>query len=350
MVDEENSLDDINLDDFNFDELLKDDNSNKDGAENDALLESNDLPDADILKEADFDLGDVLTEAGVNDDEKTEDVSNGSISDAIGDEENVAAENKTAREDFDIFENQDIKEQVQDMPETVEQTLSSDVEDEAINEEEDTVSNSGNDVETVSESYENVVDEEAIKKEREQFFEEEVLDNTNIPEVADNVASAEENSIANEDIEAERQEFFAQNNNVTEENNDKDLVSLVLEEEKNQQESSAESKKIGFLKWYSGELKDKCFEIDKNFESSTFEADEECKTLHINVGYDTYGWQVQFADGMLMNLQDVREYQIRNGRLPSFDGRVVYGQRTLVFSGVERIVVYESVKYFSYGV
>ncbi len=348
MVDEENSVDDINLDDFNFDELLKDDSSNKEGAENDALLESTDLPDADILKEADFDLGDVLTEAGVDDNEKTEDVDDGSISDAIGDEENVAAENKPAQEDFDIFENQDIKEQVQDMPETVEQTLSSDVEDEAMGDESDIVSENNNDV--VSENYEDVVDDDAIKKEREQFFEEEVLDNTNIPEVSDNMAPLEKEDSENEDIEAERQEFFAQNNEVMPENRDKDIVTAVLEEEKNQQESSAESKKIGFLKWYSGELKDKCFEIDRNFESSTFEADEECKTLHINVGYDTYGWQVQFADGMLMNLQDVREYQIRNGRLPSFDGRVIYGQRTLMFSGVERIVVYESVKYFSYGV
>ena len=92
------------------------------------------------------------------------------------------------------------------------------------------------------------------------------------------------------------------------------------------------------------------FEIARGFESGSFNADEECKTLHVNVGYDTYGWEVQFSDGVVMNLRDVREYQIRNGRLPSAEGRIIYGQSTLMFSGIERIVVYESVKYFSYGI
>ena len=111
-----------------------------------------------------------------------------------------------------------------------------------------------------------------------------------------------------------------------------------------------ESGQIGFLRWYSGSSGDQMFEIARGFESGSFNADEECKTLHVNVGYDTYGWEVQFSDGVVMNLRDVREYQIRNGRLPSAEGRIIYGQSTLMFSGIERIVVYESVKYFSYGV
>ena len=111
-----------------------------------------------------------------------------------------------------------------------------------------------------------------------------------------------------------------------------------------------ESEQIGFLRWYSGASGDQMFEIAKGFESGSFNADEECKTLHVNAGYDTYGWEVQFSDGVVMNLRDVREYQIRNGRLPSSEGRIIYGQSTLMFSGIERIVVYESVKYFSYGV
>ena len=111
-----------------------------------------------------------------------------------------------------------------------------------------------------------------------------------------------------------------------------------------------ESGQIGFLRWYSGSSGDQMFEIAKGFESGSFNADEECKTLHVNAGYDTYGWEVQFSDGVVMNLRDVREYQIRNGRLPSSEGRIIYGQSTLMFSGIERIVVYESVKYFSYGV
>lgn len=111
-----------------------------------------------------------------------------------------------------------------------------------------------------------------------------------------------------------------------------------------------ESGRIGCLRWYSGASSDRMFEISKAAESATFNADEECKTIHVNAGYDTYGWEVQFSDGVVMNLRDVREYQIRNGRLPSADGRIVYGQSAWSFSGIERIVVYESVKYFSYGV
>ena len=111
-----------------------------------------------------------------------------------------------------------------------------------------------------------------------------------------------------------------------------------------------ESGNIGALRWYSGNSADKFFEIAKGFESTDFNADEECKAVHVNVGYDTYGWEVQFSDGTVMNLRDVREYQIRNGCLPSSEGRIVYGQSSLSFSGIERIVVYESIKYFSYGI
>ena len=118
----------------------------------------------------------------------------------------------------------------------------------------------------------------------------------------------------------------------------------------NEDENLLHNEKASYLKWYSGSLPDKMFEIEKGFESGSFDADEERKTIHVNVGYDTYGWEVQFSDGVVMNLRDVREYQIRNGRLPSADGRIIYGQSILAFSGVERIVVYKSVKYFSYGI
>lgn len=110
-----------------------------------------------------------------------------------------------------------------------------------------------------------------------------------------------------------------------------------------------ENGKIGCLRWYSGSSNDKMFELEKGFESGNFDADEECRCIHVNVGFDTYGWEVQFSDGVVMNLRDVREYQIRNGRLPLTEGRIIYGQSALTFSGIERIVVYESVKYFSYG-
>ena len=51
-----------------------------------------------------------------------------------------------------------------------------------------------------------------------------------------------------------------------------------------------------------------------------------------------------------MNLRDVREYQIRNGALPAATGKIVFGQTELSFSNVEKIIVYERVRYFSYGV
>ena len=107
---------------------------------------------------------------------------------------------------------------------------------------------------------------------------------------------------------------------------------------------------IGNLRWYSGTSVDKIFTISKGFENGEFVADEECKTIHVNVGYDTYGWEVQFSNGIVMNLRDVREYQLRNGKLPAENGRIVYGNNELTFTAVKRIVVYQSVKYFSYGV
>lgn len=113
-------------------------------------------------------------------------------------------------------------------------------------------------------------------------------------------------------------------------------------------ENSAQN--IGNLRWYSGTSEDKIFTLSKGFESGEFVADEECQTIHVNVGYDTYGWEVQFSNGVVMNLRDVREYQIRNGKLPSENGRIIFGNSELSFSAVQRIVVYETVKYFSYGI
>ena len=110
------------------------------------------------------------------------------------------------------------------------------------------------------------------------------------------------------------------------------------------------SNNVGYLRWYSGRSDEEMFEIDRNFMSGHFDADEHRKAIHVNVGYDTYGWNVQFFDGVNMNLRDVKEYQIRNGKLPYPDGRIVHGKQILEFTSVERIVVYESVKYFSYGI
>ena len=109
------------------------------------------------------------------------------------------------------------------------------------------------------------------------------------------------------------------------------------------------SQNLKYLQWYSGSSSAEVYEFGKSSASGEFIGSKECNTVHVNVGYDTYGWIVQFSDGVIMSLRDVREYQIRNGKLPNNSGRIVYGQNTLSFEKVERIVVYEAVKYFSYG-
>lgn len=103
------------------------------------------------------------------------------------------------------------------------------------------------------------------------------------------------------------------------------------------------------LKWFSGSSADKFFEISKQSESEQLTGTGEVKAIHVNVGYDTYGWLVEFSNGKIMSLRDVREFQIRNGHLPDSTGVIVYGNQRFEFSAIERILIYESVQYFSYG-
>lgn len=105
-----------------------------------------------------------------------------------------------------------------------------------------------------------------------------------------------------------------------------------------------------YVKWYSGSSYDEYFEVSKTSQSTTLQGDAYRHSIHVNVGYDTYGWQVQFDNQTVMNLRDVREYQLRNGKLPSENGVLMYGDIRTEFQSIDRIVVYESVQYFSYGV
>ncbi len=109
------------------------------------------------------------------------------------------------------------------------------------------------------------------------------------------------------------------------------------------------SNNLPFLKWYDNTKNYKTYNIDKNFSSNTFNGSDECDTIHINVGFNTYGWLITFANGMIMSLPDVKEYQIRQGCLPFSDGRITYADSVLDFNHIKRIVIYESIKYFSYG-
>ncbi len=161
----------------------------------------------------------------------------------------------------------------------------------------------------------------------------------------DNTASYEENDNSNivddvlENEVAESKQEFVSSPKMNSVVSDNVYVANI--------ESSGNS---GCLRWYSGNLSDNVYEFGKNSQSANFSGSADCSAIHINVGYDTYGWSVQFADGTVMNLYDVKEYQIRNGKLPDSSGKVVFGQKVLSFSNVEKIIVYERVRYFSYGI
>lgn len=113
--------------------------------------------------------------------------------------------------------------------------------------------------------------------------------------------------------------------------------------------ADAEKMQYRISKWYSGTANDKYFEFSANSESAVFEGNDEIKAIHVNVNNSSYGWNVAFDNGLSMNLRDLREYQTRFGRMPSPNGVISYGKKTLTFSKVERIVVYESVQYFFYS-
>lgn len=128
----------------------------------------------------------------------------------------------------------------------------------------------------------------------------------------------------------------------------------ISEDEENSEENrllttGVQSENLPFLKWYDNGKNYKTYDIAKNFASGSFTGSEDCDTIHIDVGFDTYGWLVVFADGVTMSLHDVKEYQLRQGCLPFASGRITYGSSVLDFDRVKRIVIYETVKYFSYG-
>lgn len=104
------------------------------------------------------------------------------------------------------------------------------------------------------------------------------------------------------------------------------------------------------LKWYSGRLDDRYFEFSLDSQEYEFEGTADINSIHVNIGSSSYGWNVNFNNGVMMNLRDLREYQLRYGKMPDNAGVLGFGDLTLNFRNVERIVVYESPEYFSYGV
>lgn len=104
-----------------------------------------------------------------------------------------------------------------------------------------------------------------------------------------------------------------------------------------------------YVRWYDGESTEPQYEIDKNSESKTLIGSDDCKNIHINIGFDAYGWLVRFANGVVMSVDDVREYQLRNGALPDSAGVITYATMQIEFQNIEKIKVYESVRYFTYA-
>ncbi len=112
---------------------------------------------------------------------------------------------------------------------------------------------------------------------------------------------------------------------------------------------NAEKEQQQLAKWYSGNGNDAYFNFSAQSPSGEFVADENCKAIHLDIGMSGYGWNVLFSDGTVMNAADLREYQLRHGKLPAADGEISFGELRLKFRDVERIVVYQGAQYFSYG-
>ena len=372
-------IEDIDLSEFNFDNLPEFE-AEQDGAsvfDDLSVVDEQEKDDVDTSSVVDEQLfSDVMPdESVVNDDRKEPFFEKASVSDEITDfqegvsdeyvVENVSAFSEetadNALNEDDVFENEaDIKEFSEEVSFDdnsdnmglsdkdnygLVDDITEDVADDVLakNDEFSLMRN-----ETVEREGFAFADIEENETAEEEMFVDEIVSGDAVDEVTDksedDFVVADE--IAHDDYFAEEEKY----SNAEEERFGNNDVGYNYLDDYSPLATIKKTGNYGFLHWYSGGAEDAFFEFGKDSESGSFDANEECKAIHVNVGYDTYGWEVQFSDGVVMNLRDVREYQIRNGRLPSSDGRIVYGQTSLMFSGVERIVVYERVRYFSYGV
>jgi len=123
--------------------------------------------------------------------------------------------------------------------------------------------------------------------------------------------------------------------------NIKEIVVAKSEADRGQEDNIQE--------WLSGNIDDNMYKFDTNSNSDEYIGSEGNNIIHINAGYSTYGWNVVFENGIRMSLADVREYQSRHGKLPTSAGMVIRGAKTLTFSNVEKILIYQPAQYFGYG-
>lgn len=127
------------------------------------------------------------------------------------------------------------------------------------------------------------------------------------------------------------------------------IPAFAAEPAGNEEMPAVYGNEANFVKWYSGSVHDEMFEVSKSNLPETINGSTGSGIIHINAGYDSYGWLVEFDNGLAMSLEDVRKYQIKNGALPSSGGVVRYGQNRCAFTDIERILIYRSVRYFSYS-
>ena len=369
----ENSIDDINLDDFNFDDLIEEAGISDGNQEQNTSF--NEMVDDTIDLDVNFD--ETLTDDGLNqlsdidvnneiEGEKNEPFFENSFDEDLTvslDEDFSNSENITA-EDTNFFEDESgvLMDENIGSDETYASELQSEtvfeneVLDENVFDDNENVEFTDNDAQSDDYSVNATVD--GMVEDEFGFETQDVVEDNYLVEQTSGDVDLPEGFFEDRPEESEIvQEEFSSNevnddlHNEYFDSGEEEIIAPSLEEDFGSASDMGilTSQNVGQLQWYSGNSDDKMFEISKGFESGTFDADEECKTIHVNVGYGTYGWEVQFSDGLVMNLRDVREYQIRNGKLPNSEGRIVFAQSALMFSGVERIVIYENTKYFSYG-
>ncbi len=126
-----------------------------------------------------------------------------------------------------------------------------------------------------------------------------------------------------------------------------EVVKIVIPAAESVQQSYDDMQRR-IAKRYAGNLSDVYASYSAENLEGEFIADAEKKFIRLDVGKSTYGWSIRFDNGLTLTLADVREYQLRNGRLPKREGIIVYGNKQLRFQGCERIVFYQEAEYFSY--
>lgn len=166
-----------------------------------------------------------------------------------------------------------------------------------------------------------------------------------------NISAIEEPAVEDYIEQETISEFVDNEANDTEASFENEIVaSPIVSETVVERPVATDVHEAGYAKWFSGGADNQYFEIERQTIPYSIEGNDVCQAIHVNCSFDAYGWLVCFENGMTMSLSDVREYQLRNGGLPDGAGIIRYGNNEFPFSGINRIVVYQSVQYFSYGV